>query len=103
MMAMVRRSTKYRPRMLESIPANVVAACAPLLRSARNDGGYFRAAKCAHLGASAQGRLRGPSDRHHAARRRDSKSQEAAQRDLHEAYWPAAAEDRRGAGPASLC
>src|SRR6516164_7176942 len=58
----------------------------------------FRAAKCAHLGASAQGRLRGPSDRHHAARPRDSESQEAAQRDLHEAYWPAAAEDRRGAG-----
>jgi Clp protease len=31
-------------------------------------------------------------------RPRDSKSQEAAQRDLREAYWPVAAEDRRGAG-----
>src|SRR5262249_58042557 len=58
----------------------------------------FRAAKCAHLGASAQGWLRGPGDRHHAARPGDSKSQEAAQRDLHEAYWPVAAKDRRGAG-----
>src|SRR5215831_1416060 len=47
---------------------------------------------------NAQGRLRGPSDRHHAARPGDSKSQEAAQRDLREAYWPAAAEDRRGVG-----
>jgi len=46
MMAMVRRSTKYRPRMLESIPANVVAACAPLLRSARNGGGYVVRAGC---------------------------------------------------------
>src|SRR5215468_6617584 len=64
----------------------------------RGEGPTFRAAKCAHLGASAQGRLRGPSDRYHAARPGDSKSQEAAQRDLREAYWPAAAEDRRGAG-----
>src|SRR5262249_45366936 len=64
----------------------------------RGEGPTFRAAKCAHLGASAQGRLRGPSDRHHAARPGDSKSQETAQRDLREAYWPAAAEDRRGAG-----
>src|SRR5262249_25438482 len=64
----------------------------------RAEGPTFRAAKCAHLGASAQGRLRRPSDRYHAARPGDSKSQEAAQRDLREAYWPAAAEDRRGAG-----
>src|SRR5262249_14358185 len=64
----------------------------------RGEGPTFRAAKCAHLGASAQGRLRRPSDRYHAARPGDSKSQEAAQRDLREAYWPAAAEDRRGAG-----
>src|SRR3974390_760747 len=64
----------------------------------RAEGPTFYAAKCAHLGASAQGRLRGPGDRHHAARPGDFKSQEAAQRDLHEAYWPAAAEDRRRAG-----
>src|SRR5207248_1454104 len=64
----------------------------------RAEGNAFRVAKCAHLGASAQGRFRGPSDRHHAARPGDSKSQEAAQRDLREPYWPAAAEDRRGAG-----
>src|SRR5262249_32219616 len=64
----------------------------------RAEGPTFRAAKCAHLGASAQGRLRGPSDRHHAARPGDSKSQETAQRDLREAYWPVAAEGRRGAG-----
>src|SRR4029453_7408166 len=57
-----------------------------------------RPAKCAHLGASAQGRLRGPGDRHHAARPGDSESQEAAQRNLHEAYRPAVAEDRRRAG-----
>ena len=34
----------------------------------RGEGPAFCAAKCAHLGASAQGRLRGPGDRHHAAR-----------------------------------
>src|SRR6516225_9307677 len=63
----------------------------------RGVGPTLRAAKCSQLCASAQGRLRGPSDRYHAARPGDSKSQEAAQRDLREAYWPAAAEDRRGA------
>jgi ATP-dependent Clp endopeptidase proteolytic subunit ClpP len=45
----------------------------------RAEGPTFRAAKCAHLGASAQGRLRGPGDRHHAACPGDSESQEAAQ------------------------
>ena len=41
-------------------------------------GPAFRAAKCPHLGASTQGRLRGPGDRHYAARPGDSESQEVA-------------------------
>ena len=54
------------------------ASMGSLLLAAGQKGLRF-AAKCAHLGASAQGRLRGPGDRHHAARPGDSESQEAAQ------------------------
>ena len=39
----------------------------------------LHAQEIAHLGASAQGRLRGPGDRHHAARPGNSEPQEAAQ------------------------
>jgi hypothetical protein len=64
---------RFGPQALGNLAGLIAARC-------RAEGPTFRAAKCAHLGASAQGRLRGPSDRHHAARPGDSKSQEAAQR-----------------------
>ena len=55
------------------------ASMGSLLLAAGPERSAFRTAKCAHLGASAQGRLRGPGDRHHAACPGDSESQEAAQ------------------------
>ena len=66
------------------------ASMGSLLLAAGQKGQRFALPNVPHLGASAQGRLRGPGDRHHAARPGDFESQETAQRDLHETYRPAA-------------
>src|SRR6516164_10458756 len=92
-------ATTRRPRRSSSrAPESGHWVSVSLLLAAGQKGLRFALPNARILVHQPKGGLRGPSDRHHAARSGDSKSQEAAQRDLHEAYRPAAAKDRRGAG-----
>ena len=74
------------------------ASMGSLLLAAGQKGLRFALPNVRILVHQPKGGFRGPGDRHHAARPGDSESQETAQRDLQEAYRPAAAEDRRCAG-----